>query len=128
MDYQEMSELDMILLTAWCRYRLDFFGVNCESRRGQEALAYLALCCHRGPGSARRCLRACAEAAGMWWLAYNSLLNAALRPVAYGDPEALAYFGLEMDSRNAIGIGEAFAAANAGIVPRKLEAQGSVYN
>lgn len=127
MDYEEMTELEMLLHSNWVRYRLDFFGVDCTATRGQEALTYLTLCCHRGPGSARRCLRACAETAGMWWLAYNSMLNAALRPVVDGDPEALAYFGLVPDAHNAIGIGEAFAAANAGLVPRKFEARDSVY-
>lgn len=124
---RELEQLEIMLLSNWVRYRVERFGVDCSRARGREALVYLAMCCIRGPGQARRCLHACADSAGLWYLPYNSMITAALRPLRFADADALAYFGLYIREGGALGVGEAFARAYNGIAPRKLECAGRVY-
>lgn len=127
MEQNELEQMDALLLTNWVRYRAEALGVDCATRRGCEALIFLAMCCSRGPGQARRCLHSCAETAGLWYLPYNSMITAALRPLMKADPEMLAYFGLYIQEGGALEVGEAFARAYNGEAPRKLEAAGRVY-
>lgn len=127
MEQNELEQMDVLLLTNWVRYRAEALGVDCATRRGREALIFLAMCCSRGPGQVRRCLHACAETAGLWYLPYNSMITAALKPLAKADPEMLAYFGLYIQEGGALEVGKAFARAYNGEAPRKLEAAGRVY-
>lgn len=64
--------------------------------RGQKA----------GAGAA---LRDLAAVKGMYYLALNSRMRAAIRPILEADPEALKYFEIELSKRTPCGVAESLA-------------------
>ncbi len=54
-------------------------------------------------------LRDIAAARGKYYLALNSTMKAALRPLLEAEPEALAYFGLQLPKRTVCAAADALA-------------------
>lgn len=60
--------------------------------------------------SAGAALRDLAAVKGMYYLALNSRMRAAIKPLLEADPEALKYFEIDLPKRTVCGVAEALAA------------------